>query len=209
MARLLITYSLSYDWLVNGRPEAWQEPSDGWREPYAQGLAYQAAARAAWEPHDAAVFAAFESFGLRFWEAWPAYPVLLPEGVRDFKDPLTFQRNVNWEETRTLLVHELCHLHEDHPLNRARYEAVLAHIREAFPDEEEGVQYHLITCTLQQAVLLRAFPDRWRAMLGYAKGRHLNPADVHPVLRRTWELIEQREATIDWTDPLRSLASFV
>lgn len=73
---------------------------------------------------------------------------------------------------RTLLVHELCHVREDHPANRARYEAILAHIREGFPDEDEGVQYHLITCTLQQAVLMRAFPERWRAMLGHAKGSY-------------------------------------
>ncbi len=208
MARLLINYSLGYDWLVRGCPEEWHEPSDGWREPYERGLAYQAAARAAWEPHEAAVFAALESFGLRFWENWPAYAVHLPAGVNEFKDPLTFRIRDNWEDLRTLLVHELCHLHEDHPANLARYEAVLAHIRATFPDEEEGVQYHLITCTLQQAVLMQAFPSHWRAMLGHAKGIHQNPDTVHPVLRRTWELIEQCEATVDWRNPLGSLAVF-
>lgn len=208
MARLLINYSLSYDWLVRGCPEGWRDPSDGWREPYEHGLAYQAAARAEWEPCEDAVFAAFESFGLQFWEAWPAYPVELPAGVSGFKDPLTFQRSENWEDLRTLLVHELCHLHEDHPANRARYEAVLAHIRTTFPDEEEGVQYHLITCTLHQAVLMRAFPDHWRAMLAHAKGSYQDPDDVHPVLRRTWELIERREWAIDWRDPIGSLAVF-
>lgn len=195
MPRLLINYSLSYDWLALGHPR------EDWREPYARGLAYQAAVRAAWEPYDEAVFAAFEAFGLRCWEAWPAYPVHLPAGASAFKDPLTFQWSEDWEDVRTVLVHELCHVHEDHPANRARYETVLAHIRSAFPNEEEGVQYHLITCTLQRAVLMRVFPERWPAMVARAKG--------HPILQRTWELIEQRAGVIDWQHPLESLGELV
>lgn len=192
MSRLLITYSLSYDWLVRGRPK------EDWHGSYERGLAYQAAARAEWEPYEDEVFAAFESFGLRFWEAWPAYPVHLPAGVPGFKDPLTLDITEDWEDMHTLIVHELCHLHEDNPANRVKYEAALTHIRDAFPAEEEGVQYHLITCTLQRAVLMWAFPDRWRAMVSRAKS--------HPILRRTWNLIEQREAAFDWRDPLASLA---
>jgi hypothetical protein len=57
-------------------------------------------------------------------------------------------------------------------------------------------------------VLLRACPDRWRAMPGHAKGGYGGPEDVHPVLRRTWEPIEEREAAIVWADPLGSLAVF-
>jgi hypothetical protein len=70
------------------------------------------------------------------------------------------------------------------------------------------VQYHLITCTLQQAVFMQAFPARWPVLLGHAKGSYHKPEEVHPILRRTWELIEQREATIDWHDPLESLLRF-
>lgn len=55
MARLLITYSHGYDWLVRGCPD------EDWREPYERGLAYQAAARAAWEPYEGAMFATFEA----------------------------------------------------------------------------------------------------------------------------------------------------
>ncbi len=193
MARLLISYSLSYDWLVRGRP------NEDWREPHEEGLAYQAAVRAAWEPYDEAVFAAFASFGLRCWEAWPAYPVHLPDGATAFKDPLTFHISDDWDDVRCVLIHELCHVHEDHPANRARYEAILAHIRAVFPDEEEGVQYHLITCTLQRAMLMRVFPDRWQSMVARAKG--------HPILDRAWALIEQREAAIDWQDPMTSLVT--
>lgn len=199
MARLQINYSFSYDWLVRGCPD------EDWREPYERGLAHQAAARAEWEPYEDEIFAAFESIGLRFWESWPAYPVHLPEGVSGYKDPLTFHWTKDWEDMRTLLVHELCHVHEDHPVNRERYEAVLGHIRSAFPDEDEGVQYHLITCTLQRAVLMRAFPDRWGAMVALAGA---GQEDGHPVLRRTWELIGEQEAVVDWRDPLGSLALF-
>lgn len=194
MSRLIITYSLSYDWLVRGRPEG------DWRPAYEYGLHYQATARAAWAPGEDAVFAAFRSFGLRFWDAWRAYPVQLPEGANAFKDPLTFLMNDDWEGMRTVLVHELCHLHEDHPANADRYQAVLAHIRAAFSTEDETVQYHLITCTLQRAVLMRAFPDHWQAMVALARG--------HPLLERTWRLIEQYEATLDWEDPLGSLISW-
>jgi hypothetical protein len=107
--------------------------------------------------------------------------------------------NEDWQGMRTVLVHELCHLHEDHPANSTHYEAVLAHICQAFPAEDEAVQYHLITCTLQRAVLMQAFPARWRSMLALARG--------HPLLERTWLLIEEREAIIDWRDPLTSLAA--
>jgi hypothetical protein len=194
VSRLIITYSLSYDWLVRGRPD------EDWRPAYELGLRYQAAARAVWAPGEDAVFAAFQSFGLRFWEAWPAYPVHLPEGANAFKDPLTFPLHDDWEGMRTVLVHELCHLHEDHPANAARYQAALARIRATFPDEDETVQYHLVTCTLQRAVLMRAFPGRWRAMVALARG--------HPLLERTWRLIERHEAEIEWADPLGSLAAW-
>lgn len=194
MSRLIITYSLSYDWLVSGRPV------EAWHPAYERGMRYQAAARAAWAPCEDAVFAAFRSFGLAFWEAWPAYPVHLPDGANAFKDPLTFPMDDDWEGMRTVLVHELCHLHEDHPANADRSQAVLAHIRALFPDEDETVQYHLITCTLQRAVLMHAFPDRWQAMIDRARG--------HPLLERTWRLIEGHEGAIDWHDPPASLAAW-
>lgn len=198
MVRLLITYSLSYDWLVRGRPE------EDWRPVYERGLAYQAAARAQWEPHEPVVFAAFGSFGLQFWETWPAYPVTLPESVPAFKDPLTFRITEDWDYVFTTLVHELSHLHEDHPANRSRYEPVLAGIRARFHNESEDVHYHLITCTLQRAVLMQAFPDRWQAMVDRA-GR----ISGHPALVRTWQLIGDREQQIDWRDPLTSLSTVV
>lgn len=193
VSRLIITYSLSYDWLVRGRPE------EDWRPAYERGMHYQAAARAEWETYEDAVFATFRSLHLSFWDAWPAYPVHLPEGTNAFKDPLTFLINDDWEGMRTVLIHELCHLHEDHPANATRYQAVLDHIRAVFPNEDETVQYHLITCTLQRAVMMQAFPADWRSMLALARG--------HPVLQRTWLLIEEREAAIDWRAPLTSLAA--
>jgi len=193
MARLLITYSYSYDWLARGCP------IEDWQGPYERGVAYQAAARAQWTPYEDAVFEAFASMGLRFWEAWPAYPVHLPPGVSGFKEPFTFLVLEDWEEMRTLLVHELCHLHEDHPANAGRYDAVLRHLRGAFPEENEGVQYHLITCTTQRAVLMQVFPTCWQTMVARAQG--------HPILQRTWQLIGEREALINWRDPWTSLAS--
>lgn len=196
MARLLITYSLPYDWLVRGRPD------EDWRPVYERGLVYQAAVRARWAPHEPAVFAAFESFGLRFWDAWPAYAVHLPEGVPAFKEPLTFAISEDWDTVFATLAHELCHLHEDHPANRARYEPALAHIRQRFPDESEDVQYHLITCTIQRAVLIQAFPERWPVMVDRA-GR----IGGHRALVRAWQLIGERDGDIDWRDPLTSLAS--
>ena len=202
MPRVLINYSYGYDWLVRGRPD------EDWHEPYERGLAFQAAARAAWALCEAAVFAAFESCGLRCWETWPAYPVHLPPGIAAFKDPLTFGIRADWDAVWSELIHELCHVHEDYPANRELYDDVLTHIRALFPDEDEGVQYHLITCTLQQAVLMQAFPKRWPRMLGHAKGSYHRPDEVHPILRRTWELIEQHEATIDWRNPLGSLLRF-
>jgi hypothetical protein len=193
MTRLRITYSLSYDWLVRGRPDG------DWHDLHERGLAYQAAARRQWEPYDSAVFAAFEAFGLCCWEAWPAYPVQLPEGVNAFKDPLTFPMTEDWDDMRAVLVHELCHVHEDHPRNRERYQAVLDHVRATFPAEEEGVQDHLITCTLQHAVMQKVWPERWtRLPAGNEPG--------HPILQRAWQLIAERETGIDWQDPLASLA---
>ena len=159
MTKLLITYSLSYDWLVRGRPD------EDWRPVLERALAFQAKARLWWARREHSVFAAFKSFGLRFWPTWPAYAVHLPQGVPAFKDPLTFAISDGWDDVFTTLVHELCHLHEDHPANRARYKPVLTHIRECFLDEGEDVQYHPITCALQRAVLMQAFPDRWPAMV--------------------------------------------
>jgi hypothetical protein len=198
MARLLITYSLSYDWLVQGRPE------EDWRPMYERGLAYQAAMRTEWGSYEPAVFRAFEAFGLRFWEAWPAYPVHLPEDTPAFKDPLTFAINddKDWDDMRSVLVHELCHLHEDHAANRARYEPALAHVEALFSEEDEAVRRHVVTCTLQRAVLMQAFADRWRDAMEPARR-----AAAHPVLKRTWDLIGARERQIDWSDHLRSLTA--
>jgi hypothetical protein len=165
-------------------------------------VAYRAAARAEWAPHEWAVFAAFESFGLRFWDAWPAYAAHLPAGMPAFKDPLTFAISEDWDNVFATLVHELCHLHEDHPTNRARYEALLTHIRQSFPHENEDVQCHLITCTLQRAVLMQAFRDRWPAMVDRA-GR----TGGHSDLVRAWQVIGERERRFDWYDPLTSLAA--
>lgn len=195
MSRLRITYSLSYDWLIQGKP-----PGD-WRPLYQHGKAFEEAARAQWARCEDAVFEVFRSFGLEFWEAWPAFPVHLADDANAFKEPLTFPIRENWDDLRSVIIHELCHLHEDHPKNHERYESVLRHIRSAFPDEEEGVQYHLITCTLQCAVLRRVFPERWAAMIGLAKG--------HPILDRTWELIDARADQISWLDPLASLESLI
>ncbi len=47
---------------------------------------------------------------------------------------------------------------------------------------------------------MHAFPDRWQAMIDRARG--------HPLLERTWRLIEEHEGVIDWHDPLASLAAW-
>ncbi|HLZ09313.1 MAG TPA: hypothetical protein VKT80_12035 [Chloroflexota bacterium] len=191
-ARLSISYSLSYDWLVRGRPEG------DWRPILKEGLEYQEAARAEWEPLDRLVFEAYRAMGLKFWDTWRAYPVKFPEAVNAFKDPLTFPMTKDWEEMFSVLVHELCHLHEDHPGNSPRYQACLDRVRADFPRENETVQFHLLTCALQRAILMRVFPDRWKRMVNRGKG--------HPDLNRSWQLIDALERQIDWADPWKSLA---
>lgn len=203
MSRLIIRYSEGYDAAIGGwtgalDQEYFENNFSEWETNYlATGQRFAADCQRIWDGINDSVYAAFRSFGYQFADQWLAYCVHSWANVVPFKDPLTITIGDNLENACNSLIHELVHCHEDYPDNQPVYEPVRQHIFARFPEEHIAVRYHLVTNSVEGAVLRRVFPNRWRHLIAHW--------EEHPLLARTARILGEHEAQIDYDDPLGSL----